>query len=130
MGLGSLLAGFIIAFIKGWLMALVIICSLPAIGLGGYFYMYTITNQDKQLQKEYSNAGGRAEQAMSAIKTVKMLNGEQYEQDIYSQCLESATKNTVKYSLFLGLGLGSLFMAMLCSYALGFWFGSLLIERN
>lgn len=75
MGLGSLLAGFIIAFIYGWLMAFVIIGSLPAIALGGYFYMLTVTNQDKQLQKDYSNAGGRAEQAMSAIKTVKMLNG-------------------------------------------------------
>ena len=78
MGVGSLLAGFIIAFIKGWLMALVIIGSLPAIALSGYFYMLSVASQDKQLQKDYASAGGRAEQAMSAIKTVKMLNGEQH----------------------------------------------------
>ena len=42
MALGSLVAGFIIAFVKGWLMAFVIIAVLPAIGMGGYFYMAVV----------------------------------------------------------------------------------------
>ena len=75
MTFGSLIAGFAIAFAKGWLMAVVTVSSLPAIGLGGYFYMTVISSQDKQNQKDYAEAGGRAEQAISAIKTVKMLNG-------------------------------------------------------
>lgn len=78
MSFGSLLAGFIIAFVKGWIMAFVIISVLPAIGLGGYAYMTVVAMQDKQMQKDYASAGGRAEQAISAVKTVKMLNGEQY----------------------------------------------------
>lgn len=69
------IAGFTIAFIKGWLMTLVCIASLPAIGLGGYLYSTAIAKKDTELEKEYSAAGGKAEQAIAAIKTVKQLNG-------------------------------------------------------
>ena len=35
-------------------------------------------NKGKREEKSYAVAGGRAEQALAAIKTVKMLNGENY----------------------------------------------------
>lgn len=40
------------------------------------------------------------------------------------------TKASTKYGVYLGLGLGSLFFAMLSSYALGFWYGSLCVEGH
>ncbi len=68
-------AGFVIAFIKGWLMTLVVACSIPALGISGFFFVSAIQNKDKALEKDYAKAGGRAEQAIGAIKTVKQLNG-------------------------------------------------------
>jgi ATP-binding cassette subfamily B (MDR/TAP) protein 1 len=65
-----------------------------------------------------------AEQAIAAVKTVKQLNGEQFEADRYAEKLTKVTKNSTKYGIFIGVGLGSLFGFMLCSYGLGFWYGS------
>jgi len=48
------IAGFVIAFSKGWTMTLVCIASLPAIGLGGYLYSTAIAKKDTELEKEYS----------------------------------------------------------------------------
>ncbi len=69
------IAGFAIAFSTGWLMTLVVLCSLPAIGLAGWLYIFSIQSMDSKSSKDYSIAGGLAEQALSSIKTVKQLNG-------------------------------------------------------
>ena len=55
---------------------------------------------------------------------MKQLNGEDFEKVEYAKCLEEASKNSCKYSVYLGLGLASMFFVMLASYALGFWYGS------
>jgi ATP-binding cassette subfamily B (MDR/TAP) protein 1 len=75
MTLGMFIAGFAIAFNYGWLMTFVLLVSIPAIGLTGYVFMRSIQQKDQKSSKDYAEAGGLAEQALSAIKTVKMLNG-------------------------------------------------------
>ena len=60
MTFAMLVAGFVFAFIKGWLMALVVIATLPALAISGYFYMSVIINKNKIQEKQYSLAGGRA----------------------------------------------------------------------
>ena len=75
MTLAMLIAGFIVAFLKGWLLTLVNLCAMPTVVFGGYLYASAITNTDKNQYKDYESAGGRAEQAISAIKTVKQMNG-------------------------------------------------------
>jgi len=67
------------------------------------------------------------EQAISSIKTVKQLNGEQYEANKYSETLKGVTEHSTKYGAFLGFGMGTLFFSILASYALGFWYGSLCV---
>ena len=49
MTIGMFIAGFAIAFSKGWLMTLVILCSIPAIGISGYFFVTALQNKDKVL---------------------------------------------------------------------------------
>ncbi len=58
--LGTFITGFIIAFIKGWLMTLVVSTTLPVMAMAGYFYLKVIQNKDKKLQADYAKAGGRA----------------------------------------------------------------------
>lgn len=69
-------AGFIIAFIKGWKMTFVTLASIPALAIAGAIYVTAIQTKDKRNAKFYAKAGGMAEQAFSSIKTVKQLNGE------------------------------------------------------
>lgn len=76
MVMANLVGGLIFGFITGWTLTLVLLATFPALAIAGTFYMWVIENKDKNEQKAYSRAGGRAEQALSAIKTVKQLNGE------------------------------------------------------
>ena len=78
MTLSMLIAGFVIAFVYGWLMALVVVASLPVIAIGGIMYATATESKDKDQDKDYAEAGGQVEQALSSIKTVKQLNGEEF----------------------------------------------------
>lgn len=46
--LAMFVAGFIIAFIKGWLMTLVVLAAIPAIAISGGIYMSGIQNKEKR----------------------------------------------------------------------------------
>ena len=47
MTLSMFVAGFVIAFIYGWTMTLVVVASLPVIGFGGYLYSSASANREK-----------------------------------------------------------------------------------
>lgn len=83
MTISMFIAGFVIAFVYGWLMTLVVLCTLPFIAIGGALYAAATEKKDKSQEKDYAEAGGYVEQALTAIKTVKQLNGEQFEANRY-----------------------------------------------
>ena len=56
-------------------MALVVTAGIPAIGFTGYIYVAILQGKDSKTSANYSEAGGKAEEAIGAIKTVKSLNG-------------------------------------------------------
>lgn len=124
MTISTMIAGFIFAFVTGWLMTLVMLATIPALLISGYFYMQAITEKGKTEEENYAAAGGRSEQAISSIKTVKQLNGEAHESMQYENCLLEASSKSCKYALFAAMGIASIFFVMLASYSLGFWYGS------
>ena len=73
-------------------------------------------------------AGASAEQALNSIKTVKMLDGEDFECLKYSEHLHKAAVTTIKFGTLLGFTMGLVWCVMILSYALGFWYGSKLIS--
>lgn len=76
MTISMFISGVVIAFVTGWLMSLVTLSLIPGLIIAGIVYMSAIMSKDENEQKKYSKAAGRAEQALSSIKTVKQLNGE------------------------------------------------------
>ena len=54
MTIATMVAGFIFAFITGWLMTLVILTTIPVLMISGYFYMKTIIEKDKNEKKTIS----------------------------------------------------------------------------
>ena len=84
MTIAMFIAGFVIAFVYGWLMTLVVLASLPAIAIGGGIYANTTAQKDQDQEKDYAEAGGLVEQAISGIKTIKQMNGEEFEARRYS----------------------------------------------
>ena len=124
MAIATLISGFIFAFVTGWLMSLVVFATLPLFGIAGVLFVYALEGKDKKEKEAYAKAGGRAEQAIESIKTIKILNGEEYESKQYRDSLEESASSLTKFGFLSGAGIGSLFFVMLAAYALGFWFGS------
>ena len=48
MTIGTLISGFVFAFVTGWLMTLVLLASLPALAIAGVLYMKAIGDKDKE----------------------------------------------------------------------------------
>jgi len=76
MTISNIIIGLIFGFVKGWLMSLVLLATLPALAMAGFLYIYVLENKYATEQEMYMKAGGKAEQAISAVKTVKQLSGE------------------------------------------------------
>lgn len=60
MSITTLVAGFAFAFAVGWLMTLVVLATIPALGISGVFYMKVIEGKDIMSKKKYNKAGGKA----------------------------------------------------------------------
>lgn len=47
MTIGTLISGFVFAFVTGWMMTLVIMATMPALAIAGIIYMKAIGDKDK-----------------------------------------------------------------------------------
>ncbi|KAJ3368938.1 Multidrug resistance protein 1 [Kappamyces sp. JEL0680] len=123
----AFITGFVIAFTKGWQLALVLTACFPAIA-GVVVLMSKIrSGGSERAQKAYAGAGNVAQQALASIRTVHAFGGEQKEINKYSRQLESAEKIGIRTQLLNGCGLGSLQGVIFCVYALAFWYGNKLV---
>ncbi|KAI1321286.1 Multidrug resistance protein 1 [Mortierella claussenii] len=122
--LATFVAGFVIAFTHGWKMSLVLLTSVPLMALvGGLMSKYS-TESSSDGQDSYAKAGGLAEQAIGAIRTVTAFDGQKRELKKFNEVLAEAYKSGVKKAIATGLGMGGFMGVMFCSYALAFWYGA------
>ncbi|KAL7178433.1 hypothetical protein ACSBR2_031551 [Camellia fascicularis] len=123
----SFLGGFVIALIKGWLLTLVLLSSVPPISISGGIVIIIIAKMTSHGQIAYSLAGTVVEQTIGSIRTVASFTGERQAINKYKKSLLKAYKSGVQEGLALGLGSG-VFMFLLCSsYALAVWYGAKMI---
>ncbi|KAG0749530.1 hypothetical protein G6F57_002450 [Rhizopus arrhizus] len=130
MCIGQFLAGFIVAFVKGWRLAVVILATLPLMaGVGGamghFITKYTLKSQDA-----YAEAGSVAEQVFSGIRTVYSFSLQSRFAALYSKRLEKAMATGIRRGQVLGLGFGGFMFILFCTYALSFWYGSKLTREQ
>ncbi|KAG9292640.1 hypothetical protein G9A89_007012 [Geosiphon pyriformis] len=125
--LTTFFAGFIIGFIKGWKLALVLSAVMPLLALAGGAMAKALSSSSTEGQGAYAGAGTVAEQAISGIKTVVAFGGEKREIARYIRQLDIAYIAGKRKALISGIGLGLIFFIMFASYGLGFWYGSKLV---
>lgn len=71
--MSTFFGGFIIAFMRGWLLALVMLTSLPPIGIAGAMMSLMISKLSARGQKAYSKAGHVVEQTIGSIRTISCV---------------------------------------------------------
>uniref|UniRef100_A0A2K6GQZ3 P-type phospholipid transporter n=1 Tax=Propithecus coquereli TaxID=379532 RepID=A0A2K6GQZ3_PROCO len=120
-------SGFIVGFIRGWKLTLVIMAISPILGLSAAIWAKILsTFSDKELAA-YAKAGAVAEEALGAIKTVIAFGGQNKELERYQKHLENAKKIGIKKAISANISMGISFLFIYASYALAFWYGSTLV---
>uniref|UniRef100_A0A251TGL4 Putative ATP-binding cassette subfamily C member 9 n=1 Tax=Helianthus annuus TaxID=4232 RepID=A0A251TGL4_HELAN len=125
--MSTFLGGFIIAFIKGRLLTLVMLSSILPLVISGGIMSITISKMASREQSAYAKAANIVEQAVGSIKTVAAFSGEKKAVDDYNKSLVDAYNSSVHQGLATGLCLGLMLLTILCSYALAFWYGAKMI---
>ncbi|RXI09837.1 hypothetical protein DVH24_023283 [Malus domestica] len=129
--IATFIGGFVIAFVKGWLLALVMLSSIPPLVLAGAVVAILVSKLATRGQAAYSVAATVVEQTIVSIRTVASFTGEKQAISNYNNSLIDAYNSAVLEGLASGCGIGSVMLIMMCSYALAIWFGGkMILERG
>ncbi|CAH9146833.1 unnamed protein product [Cuscuta epithymum] len=128
--ISTFIGGFIIAFTKGWLLALVLCCCIPVVVLAAGVMAWIMTTMSSRGQSAYAKAGNVVEQTVGGIRTVASFNGEKRSINKYDRELDVAYRCTAKQGLVSGLGLGVILFVIFSSYALAVWYGAKMIMHH
>ncbi|EPQ13907.1 Multidrug resistance protein 3 [Myotis brandtii] len=125
--IATFFAGFIVGFMRGWKLTLVIMAISPILGLSAAVWAKILSAfSDKELAA-YAKAGAVAEEALGAIRTVIAFGGQNKELERYQKHLEVAKKIGIKKAISANISMGIAFLLIYASYALAFWYGSTLV---
>ncbi|XP_048127331.1 ABC transporter B family member 11-like isoform X3 [Rhodamnia argentea] len=123
----TFVGGFVIAFIKGWLLALIMLTMIPLLVIAGGVTSLIISKMASQGQTAYAKAANVVEQTIGSMRTVASFTGEKRAIANYSKFLVHAYSSGVHEGLAAGLGLGSVMLIIFGGYALAIWYGAKLI---
>lgn len=125
----TFIASFVIGFIKGWKLTLVILAVSPVLAISAGFFSKVVTSFTSKEQTAYAKAGGVAEEVLSAIRTVFAFSGQEKEIKRYNENLEDAKRMGIKKAMSSNVAMGFTFLMIYLSYALAFWYGSELVLK-
>ncbi|XP_065024817.1 ABC transporter B family member 21-like isoform X2 [Musa acuminata AAA Group] len=126
----SFVGGFIVAFVQGWQLTLVMLSTIPPMVLAAAVMATVLTKMAARGQTAYSEAAATVEQTIGSIRTVVSFTGEEHAIKKYNKSLKSAYKASVLEGLSAGVGLGATFGIVFFGYGLGIWFGSKMILKK
>ncbi|KAI8372233.1 P-loop containing nucleoside triphosphate hydrolase protein [Choanephora cucurbitarum] len=121
------IAGFIVAFVNGWRLAVIMLAVTPLLLTAGGAMGFFITKYTKKSQDAYALAGSVAEQVFNSIRTVYAFSLQKRFSKRYEQQLENACKTGIKRGMALGLGFSFFMFSLFCIYAIALWYGSKLV---
>ncbi|KAL9285379.1 putative ABC-type xenobiotic transporter [Arabidopsis thaliana] len=128
--IATFVGGFVLAFVKGWLLTLVMLASIPLLAIAGAAMPIIVTRASSQEQAAYAKASTVVEKTFGSIRTVASFTGEKQAMKSYREFINLAYRSSVMQGFSMGLGLGVVFLVFFCSYALAIWFGGEMILKN
>ncbi|KAF3332632.1 ABC transporter B family member 9-like isoform X2 [Carex littledalei] len=128
--LATVTAGFVIAMVANWKLALIVICILPFIGAQGYAQMMFLKGFSGDAKKKYEEASTVANDAVGSIRTVASFCAEKRVLEAYEKKCAEPVKQGVRQGLVSGIGYGFAYMLLYCSYALCFYVGALFVHKD
>ena len=117
----TFISGTIIALVRGWDMALVVLSLLPLLGGAGFSVMYLSSRLTGTINTAYAEANSLAQQSLSTVRTVYAFNGEERTLQDFDAALEVPTKVGIKAGFLAGSTLGFINCVAFMCYSLALW---------
>lgn len=128
MSLSTMFGGICVAFIKGWLMTLLMLAMTPLLFVAMFFFIRSIMQSEVISRESYGEAGAVTDECFTFIKTVKSLSGEEHEIQRYSRSIAKARDASIKFGWVSSSTWGLFFGCILLIYGLSYLIGSRLIR--
>jgi ABC-type multidrug transport system fused ATPase/permease subunit len=128
--LTTIIASFIISFIAGWQMTLVMLIIFPILTICGVVQFKILSGFGSKSKKFIERSSLIAVEGLRAIRVVASFNAEE---SLYRRFAEKQARivRIGSRSAFLaGLGFGGTQFFLFASYALSFYVGALFVEKN
>eukprot|EP00918_Siedleckia_nematoides_P106241 GHVU01231873.1.p1 GENE.GHVU01231873.1~~GHVU01231873.1.p1 ORF type:complete len:229 (+),score=18.55 GHVU01231873.1:410-1096(+) len=124
------IGGYVVGFVRGWKLTLVVSACLPLIAAAGWFMMHMVSSSGKNSAKSYEGAGSVAEETLSSWRTVTAFNSQATMESRFRENLATAERLSLKSALGSSIGMGLMMGLFYLVYALGFWYGGRLILES
>ncbi|KAI6235217.1 P-glycoprotein-9 [Aphelenchoides besseyi] len=118
------LGGFAVAFTYDHKLTLIMMSFSPLLMGCGWFLSRLMAKAATIEAEKYAKAAIKAEEALSAIRTVYSFNAQDVECKRYEELLESAKRDGYTRAVYVGAGLCATFLVMFGSYAMSFYIGT------
>ncbi|KAI9477150.1 ABC transporter type 1, transmembrane domain-containing protein, partial [Zychaea mexicana] len=128
--LSQFICGYVVAFVKGWKMSLVLLATMPLLLGTGVTMGIMIKKYTLKVQNAYADAGSVAEQVFAGLRTVYSFSLQERFAERFDKELVKARKMGIKRGCVLGVGFGLFMSILFMTYGLAFWFGSHLVKTG
>ncbi|KDQ55808.1 hypothetical protein JAAARDRAFT_37231 [Jaapia argillacea MUCL 33604] len=128
--ISQFIAGFAVAFVKGWKLAFVSSAAVPSVFLITAAVSMLTRKAGKEAQDCYAHAGSIAEQALHGIRTVHAFNLQGRFAERYQQPLKRARTIVLANTFLMAIAIGAFMFSLYSVIALAFWYGSRLVIKG
>ncbi|KAF7314410.1 hypothetical protein MKEN_00913800 [Mycena kentingensis (nom. inval.)] len=128
--LSAFAAGFIVAYVRNWRLALALSSILPCIGITGSVMNKAISKYMQLSLKHVAASGSLAEEVISTIRTAQAFGSQTILSGLYNQHIEKSGGSDLAAAVWHGGGLSVFFFIIYSAYALAFSFGTTLINSG
>jgi len=126
----TFVGGVIIAFIKGWRLALIIMAAVPVSGVILGAFIVALQSYIRKITGFMTKAGQTAEEAIACSRTISAFNMHEIPLRKYNAALSDAQKGGTIKGLMFGFIAGLFQIIVFCCFALALWFGDSLVIQG
>ncbi|MED6211658.1 hypothetical protein PIB30_075886 [Stylosanthes scabra] len=126
----TFICGYIVGFRRSWRVSLVVFSVTPLTMFCGIVYKAVYGGLTAKEEASYRKAGAIAEQTISSIRTVFSFVAESQLAAKYAQLLQKSAPIGAKIGFAKGAGMGIIYLVTYSTWALAFWYGSILIAKD
>ncbi|KAK8992619.1 hypothetical protein V6N11_048694 [Hibiscus sabdariffa] len=126
----TFICGYAVGFKAAWKVALVVFSVTPVMMSCGIAYKAIYGGLTAKEEVSYRKAGTIAEQAISSIRTVFSFVAEENLAARYGELLSKSVPLGTKIGFAKGAGIGVIYLVTYSTWALAFWYGSILVAQN